>query len=58
MEGLSIVTGIGITVFLMFYLAFNLDKQHVFLRFLTIFSGVAMLLLIPSLTVDLEMIVE
>lgn len=42
------------TVFLLFYLAFNIEKNHSFLRVLTIFAGVFTLLLIPSLTLSLE----
>jgi len=53
-DGLSIITGIAITVFLMFYLAFNIDKEHVFLKILTIFAGLFMLTLIPTTTIDLE----
>lgn len=54
MDGLSIITGIAITVFLMFYLSFNLGKDHTFLRVLTILSGLFMLVLIPTTTVDLQ----
>jgi len=54
MDGLSIVTGIAMTVFLLFYLAFNIEKNHPFLRILTIFAGVFTLLLIPSITLNLE----
>ena len=42
------------TVFLLFYLAFNIEKNHPFLRVLTIFAGVFTLLLIPSVTLNLE----
>jgi len=54
MDGLSITIGIGIVVFLMFYLAFNVEKEHKLLRLLIIFSGIFMLLLIPSITINLE----
>ena len=42
------------TVFLLFYLAFNIEKNHQCLRVLTIFAEVFTLLLIPSLTLNLE----
>lgn len=54
MDGLAIITGIAITSFLLLYMAFNLEKQHGFLKILTIFAAVFILLYIPQLTVDLD----
>jgi len=54
MDGLSITIGIGIVVFLMFYLGFNIEKEHKLLRLLIIFAGIFMLLLIPPITINLE----
>lgn len=54
MDGLSIITGIAITVFLLFYLAFNIEKEHKFLKILTIFAGLFMLILIPQTTIELD----
>ena len=53
-DGLSIITGIAITVFLLFYLAFNVDKEHVFLKIIIIFAGLFLLALIPTTTIQLE----
>lgn len=54
MDGLAIVTGIGLTSFLLFYMAFNIDKEHAFLKLLTIFAGVFVLVFIPQVTIDLD----
>ena len=54
MDGLSIVTGIAITVFLLFYLAFSIGKDHPFLKILTIFAGLFMLIFIPQTTIELD----
>lgn len=54
MDGLSIITGIAITVFLLFYLAFSIGKEHNFLKILTIMAGLFMLVLIPQTTIELD----
>jgi len=54
MDGLSIITGIALVVFILFYLAFNLEKEHIFLKVLLIFSGLFMLVFIPQTTIELD----
>ena len=54
MDSLSLVTGIGLTVFLLFFLAASIDRKHVFLKLITFSMGVFMLLFIPQATIDLN----
>jgi len=54
MDNLAIVTGIGLTVFLLFFLANSIEKKHGFLKILTFVMGVFMLLFIPQATVDMN----
>lgn len=54
MDLLSIITGIGMTVFLLFYLAFSLDKDHWALKVLTVGVGVFILILIPQATIEAD----
>jgi hypothetical protein len=56
MDGLSIITGIGITVLLLLYLAFNLEqtKEMVALKLLTVFAALGLLLFIPATTINLQ----
>lgn len=41
------IVGIGIVTFLFFYLGFNLDNDHIFLKLVVIGMGVVMLAFIP-----------
>lgn len=54
MDGLAIVTGIGIVSFLLFYLSFNLEKEHTFLKILTLITGVFILIFIAQTTIELD----
>ena len=51
---ISLLIGVGIISFLLLYLAFNLDKEHVYLKLLIIFVVVFMLILIPKQTLDFK----
>jgi len=51
---LGIILAVGIISFLLLYLAFNLDKEHVYLKLLIIFVVVFMLILIPKQTLDFK----
>ena len=54
MDGLAIITGIAMLSFLLFYLAFNLEREHVFLKILTVVAGVIMLIFIPQTIIHLD----
>jgi len=54
MDGLSIITGIALVVFLLFFFAFNLGREHIFLKILTVFAGIFMLIFIPQATIDMD----
>lgn len=47
-EPLAIITGIFAIVFLIFYLAFNLSKEHDLLKGALVVMGLVMLLFIPQ----------
>jgi hypothetical protein len=44
---IGLVAGIGIVIFLFFFVASQLDKEHVLLKFLIFSMGISLLLLIP-----------
>jgi hypothetical protein len=50
MDGLAIVTGISLVVFLLLYLAFNIEKKHQLLQLLIIGYAVFVLALVPQTT--------
>ncbi len=52
MNVIALVLGLGISGFLMLYLAFKLEKEHGFLKLILIFFFFFMLLLIPKVAVD------
>lgn len=52
MDLLSIITGIGMVSFLLFYLAFNLDREHWVLKIMTVAMGVLILLFIPQAAIE------
>ena len=51
-ELLSLIVGIGIIIFLLFYFGNNLDSEHLLLKLLTIFFGLFGLLLIPNALIN------
>jgi len=46
--------GVFMVVFLIFYASFKLDKDHVFIKFFGLFSGIFLLLLIPHSYIKYE----
>ena len=62
MEQIALILGIGVTSFLLFYLGFNLDQEHFFLKFLAVSLGIVILFLMPKTYIDYpvncELVVE
>lgn len=54
MDGLGMVTGIALVVFLLFYLAFKVEKEHTFLKILCVFAGLFMLIYIAQSTIYMD----
>lgn len=52
MAGEVLVIGLGVVAFIMFYFSSTLEKEHVFLKLLTIFFGIFFILLIPKVAID------
>jgi len=54
MDLLSIITGIGMVSFLLFYVAFSLDKEHWVLKIMTVGVGIMLLILIPQASIEAD----
>jgi len=54
MDLLSIVTGIGLTAFLLLYLAFSLEKEHWVLKIMTVGMAIILMMLIPQATIEAD----
>lgn len=53
MEGLIQVFGIGIAIFLMLFISFNIDeKKHFLFKLVTLFFAIGLLLLLPKTAMD------
>lgn len=46
------ILGVGVVSFLLLYISFNLDDEHVFLRVLFVLMTVFLLALVPKATLD------
>lgn len=47
MDGLSIIVGIGIVSFMIIYFSTSIDESHRWMKLLSMFFGLALLILIP-----------
>jgi|TARA_R100000093_G_C1935093_1_gene70047 hypothetical protein len=52
MDGLSIITGISLTVFILLYFAFNTEQKEI--RWFTIIAAIFLLSLVPRVAIPLE----
>lgn len=52
MDPLATIIGLGLTSFLLFFFSSQLEEKHGFLKLLTIFIVLALLILIPNAVID------
>ena len=54
MDPIAFIVGIGIFCFLLLYIAFNLEKNHVWFKIFTVLFVIVFLALVPKVLVDEE----